>query len=351
MKILVIGPSDTKSRGGMASVIRDMRSSAILNENDEIHVFASYIDGCMPVRALYCAYAYIKFLFCYRKYDLFHIHSASNNSTFRKLMYLKTIKRAGKKAVVHIHAGQYLTRFHKLPPRKKEKVIRFIQCADMVLTLSKQWKSDFQQTFHGIRCHYLYNGVNEPAFHQSVSDVAKTCHIFLFLGNVQRDKGVYDLVEAVEIAAKENPEILLYIAGSGETESINMKIAEKGLEKNVQVVGWINGEEKLKYLKNVSTVVLPSYHEALPMSILEGMAAGKAIISTTVGAIPEVVTEENGILIQPGDVQALANAMIRCASNPELLQKISNANVRKAKEEFSMECMHRQLLKYYQEIV
>lgn len=55
-------------------------------------------------------------------------------------------------------------------------------------------------------------------------------------------------------------------------------------------------------LKKSATLVLPSYHEGLPMSVLEGMASGKAIISTTVGAIPEVIKEQNGILVQPGDV-------------------------------------------------
>ena len=62
-------------------------------------------------------------------------------------------------------------------------------------------------------------------------------------------------------------------------------------------------------------VVLPSYHEGLPMAILEGMAAGKAIISTTVGAIPEVVTGENGALVEPGDVIALAQALLQYGGN------------------------------------
>lgn len=63
-------------------------------------------------------------------------------------------------------------------------------------------------------------------------------------------------------------------------------------------------------LRKSSVLVLPSYNEGLPMAILEGMACGKAIISTTVGAIPEVVKKENGILVQPGDVTALANVTL-----------------------------------------
>ena len=77
------------------------------------------------------------------------------------------------------------------------------------------------------------------------------------------------------------------------------------------------------------------------------MAAGKAIISTTVGAIPEVVTEENGILIQAGDVQALADVMVRCSMDIPMIEKMSRANIEKIDQKFSMRRMHEILKSYY----
>ena len=61
------------------------------------------------------------------------------------------------------------------------------------------------------------------------------------------------------------------------------------------------------------------------MSVLEGMACGKAIISSTVGAIPEVVKPENGILIEAGDVNALADALVRCATELEMATSMGKA--------------------------
>lgn len=98
-------------------------------------------------------------------------------------------------------------------------------------------------------------------------------------------------------------------------------------------------------------MVLPSYHEGLPMAILEGMAAGKAIISTVVGAIPEVVGEENGILVKPGDVPALAEALLRCSRDTEGLRNMGERNREKAEQRFGIRRIHRQLAGYYRQVM
>ena len=76
MKILVIGPHETRARGGMSGVIQGIHKSELLNQAFEIDVFPSYIDGSLPVRVLYSVYRYLFFLLCWRGYDLFHIHVA-----------------------------------------------------------------------------------------------------------------------------------------------------------------------------------------------------------------------------------------------------------------------------------
>ena len=87
------------------------------------------------------------------------------------------------------------------------------------------------------------------------------------------------------------------------------------------------------------------------MSILEGMACGKIIISTDVGAIPEVVKEENGILISPGDVQSLAEAIIKCCTQKDYAESISKNNISKIEDSFSMISMHKKLASYYRYVM
>ena len=96
-RILVVGPSSTRSKGGMATVIEEIEKDKKLNEQFDIDVYESYIDGNKFVRLFYSIYAFIKFYFTKRNYDLYHIHAASRGSTFRKGHYVDVIKKWNKK--------------------------------------------------------------------------------------------------------------------------------------------------------------------------------------------------------------------------------------------------------------
>lgn len=146
----------------------------------------------------------------------------------------------------------------------------------------------------------------EPA----ITNVKDHPHTFVSLGRLGERKGTYDLIKAIERIEVQIPDIKCYLAGDGDIDRCKQIVEEKKLENNIIIVGWADFDKKLELLKKSSVLVLPSYNEGLPMAILEGMACGKAIISTTVGAIPEVVKEENGILIEPGDIKKLSEALI-----------------------------------------
>lgn len=351
MKILVIGPSDTKSRGGMAAVIRDIRNSRILRQSYDFDIFSSYIDGRIVVRILYSIFAYLKFLTLYKKYDVFHIHTASYGSTFRKRMYLKKIKKTGKKVIIHIHGAKYLEFYAHLNDRRKRQVTEFLKAADMVIALSDGWKEKFEQIFGLTNCVSLPNGIDTEAYEGAVCDMKLHSNEFALLGRLGERKGAFDLIEAAGIAVKQNQDIRIYMAGDGEVDRVRELVKQNHLEKNIEVIGWIDFEGKMELLKKCATLVLPSYHEGLPMSVLEGMASGKAIISTTVGAIPEVIKKENGILLEPGDISALAQALVKCSQNPAMLIRMSENNMRKAAESFSIVRMHKQLSMYYREVM
>lgn len=351
MKILVIGPSPTRSKGGMATVIEEIEKDKKLHEQFDISVYESYIDGNKFVRFFYSIFAFIKFYFTKRNYDLYHIHVASRGSTFRKGHYVDVIKKWNKKVILHVHGAQYLVFFDEISEKKQTRVIEILKKSDRVIALSQDWKDKFDQRFDLTNCCVLENGIDMERLAPAIQDPASHQNSFITLGRLGQRKGTYDLVEAIDIARKTVPNIKCYLAGDGDVEKVKELVKAKNLENNIEIVGWVNFDEKLKLLKSVSTVVLPSYNEGLPMSILEGMACGKAIISTTVGAIPEVVGAENGILVEAGDVQALSKALIECAQNLEKIKRMSESNVDKIKNQFSVGVMHDQLSKYYNSVL
>ncbi len=350
MKILIIGPSPTKSNGGMATVISSQLSDKELNNKYDISVHASFVDGNKIWRVVYSIFAYLFFLRKYKKYDLFHIHVASYRSTFRKMLYYKRIKKANKKVILHIHGGEYLLFYNKLDKEKKRGVENFLQKADMVITLSDDWKEKFEETFKLDNCCSLNNGIDTELFDKAYCDVSNCKNSFVVLSRYGENKGTYDLIDAVELIRKKFPNIKVYMAGDGEVEKAKSLVAEKDLENNIIINGWVNFEEKISLLKKSATLILSSHNEGLPMSILEGMAAGKAIISTTVGAIPEVVKEENGILVKAGDSKMLSEAMEKCMTDINMLKNMSDNNKTKIEEEYSIKKIHTKLMDYYKTV-
>lgn len=350
MRVLVVGPSPEKSKGGMATVIAEIRDDKALSDKYGIDIYDSFVDGSKVKRFAYSIYAFLRFYFTKRNYDVYHIHAASRGSTFRKGYYVRAAKRWGKKVILHIHGAQYMEFYNEIPEKKKAKMIRILKTADMVVALSQDWKQKFDQTFGLSNCVVLENGINTERLAPAITDPEKYQHSFVTLGRLGKRKGTYDLVAAVEIAAKTVPDLKVYLAGDGDVEQIRQLVQEKHLSRNIAVVGWADFDKKLDLLSHVSTVVLPSYNEGLPMSVLEGMACGKAIISTKVGAIPEVIQEENGILIDAGDVGALADALVTCATDLARIAGMGEQNYRKIQEQYSMTVMHSLLAGYYDSV-
>ncbi len=351
MRVLVVGPSPEKSKGGMATVISEIRDDQELATKYGIDVFDSFVDGGKAKRLLYSVYAFVKFFLTKRNYNVYHIHAASKGSTFRKGYYVRAAKKWGKKVILHIHGARYMEFYNELSDKKKAEMISILKTADMVIALSQDWKNKFDQTFGLTNCVVLENGINMERLAPAIASSATYQNAFVTLGRLGKRKGTYDLVDAIEIAVKSVPDMKMYLAGDGDVEQIRQLVQQKSLEKNVEVVGWANFDKKLDLLKHVSTVVLPSYNEGLPMSVLEGMACRKAIISTKVGAIPEVVKEENGILIDAGDVNSLAEALVRCSTDLKMITDMGEQNHAKIHNEFSMTVMHKLLAGYYDQVI
>jgi glycosyltransferase involved in cell wall biosynthesis len=111
----------------------------------------------------------------------------------------------------------------------------------------------------------------------------------------------------------------LRIGGSGELEKAKQAAISQGIADSVEFLGWVVGDAKLKLLEEADVYVLPSFHEGLPVSILEAMSYGVPVLSTRVGGIPELVREGlDGFLVEAGKVDDLADRMARLAADAAL---------------------------------
>jgi glycosyltransferase involved in cell wall biosynthesis len=156
----------------------------------------------------------------------------------------------------------------------------------------------------------------------------------LFMGILNRIKGVDILLKAIPNIIRSIPNIQFYIVGSGPYETELKNIVNKlYIENYVQFLGYISGNERYKYLKSADVVVIPSRYDHFPILLLEAMACGKSIIASNVGGIPEILDNyKTGILFESENVEELAEKIILLTQNKDLKEKLGLAAKIKSEE-------------------
>jgi glycosyltransferase involved in cell wall biosynthesis len=319
-KILTIGPDYQNHRGGVGAVI-DVYSRYY----EVFNFIASHKNGSSFFKSYIFVISLIKLfstLFSNRKIRVIHIHGASYGSFYRKFIIFvigKYIFR--KKIIYHIHGGGFQVFFENSNILSKRLMKNLLSNADVVICLSQSWIEYFGQNFKTKRLLILPNIIDYPV--KIKTDLKKDVITFLFFGLICKAKGIFDLIEVIA-RNKElyRGRIKLLIAGNEEVEHMKDLIYKHRIEDIVEFLGWISNNEKSSILNNSDVYILPSYNEGLPISILEAMSYGKAIISTKVGGIPEIVrNKENGLLINPGDLEQIKQSLNFFLENPEKIEE------------------------------
>jgi glycosyltransferase involved in cell wall biosynthesis len=160
----------------------------------------------------------------------------------------------------------------------------------------------------------------------------------LFLGWLDREKGVGELLDACHrLRAQRN--FTLDIAGEGNFSGAARALVERHrIADVVRFRGWLQGDALRAALAESDVLVLPSWAEGLPNAMVEAMAARLAIVVTSVGSIPDVVTDgRDALLVPPRDVLALERALSRVIDDRDLRQRLGEAALALAEVQFGVE--------------
>ena len=163
-------------------------------------------------------------------------------------------------------------------------------------------------------------------------------------------KGQRHLIDAAKIVVQQVPDARFVIAGEGELRpALERQIKDYHLEKHVLLAGF--RPDVLSVHKAFDIFVMSSVTEGLGTSLLDAMAAGKPIVATHTGGIPEVVAQgETGLLVPGRDHDALADAIVRLLNDPELRRGMGDAGRARARALFSAERMVQSTLNVYQRV-
>ncbi|WP_373531363.1 glycosyltransferase family 4 protein [Vampirovibrio sp.] len=319
---------------------------------EKVRYLASYTDG-NPLKKLLYYFGflgrYLITLLTVPSLRLVHIHTASYASFTRKSLVVALAKLFQKKVILHVHGAEFALFYQKCGLLRKKWLVFILGICDCLIALSDQWKRDLHKISPGSDIRVVYNPtILRDLSLESGLPHQKTSVQFLFMGRIGKRKGVYDIVESMRQVQSEHIQIHLY--GDGDVAQLQKLVNETGLERSVKVCGWIDGSVKDATFRNADVLLLPSYNEGLPISVLEAMAYGLPVLATHVGGIPEAVTEgKNGFLIAPGHCADLADRIERLASSVELRQKMGRAGYEMAAARFSLPVIIQQLESLYDE--
>lgn len=258
--------------------------------------------------------------------DLVHINIASNGSTYRKLIIAALARALDVPYVLHLHGADYRLFWTDDRPWLSARIRAMFEAAARIVVLGRVWRDFVAERAPAAadRIVIIPNACAPPSRpHVGGGDLA---HL-LFLGRIGDRKGVPQLGEAL-LRMKDVPGWRATIAGDGNVEGARAKAAEYGLTDRVDIPGWVGAERVAELIASADILVLPSFSENLPVSIIEAMASGVAVVATPVGAVEDIVIDgQTGLLVPPGDVDALAVALTRLVEDPTLRQRLGAAGL------------------------
>lgn len=260
---------------------------------------------------------------------ILHIHLAANTSTWRKMIIAQVGKLCGLDYLIHLHDPKYPEFYDRVPRWLRPFVRSLFLDAARVVALGSPAATMVEALF-GVpreRIEMVPNCVPGPscvAWKKDRNNGAPP-HI-LFLGQLQRRKGVHDLVEALARGEVVGLRWVATLAGGGPDQSgFEEQAARLGIRERISFPGWLARGPTTAFLETADILVLPSYAEEMALSLLEGMAYGLCVICTPVGAQAEVVEDGvSALVVSPGDVDGLAAALARSIADPALRRRLGH---------------------------
>lgn len=349
-RIVMIG-SSPEAMGGIASVV-DVYRKAGLFSRWPVTYLATHCDGTAFMKLTVFLNAVLRYLILLTRgrVALVHVHAASRTSFLRKSLLLFLAMVVRRPFVLHLHGGEFKQYYEQEIGVFWKRYVRFIlENAARVIVLSPSWKTWVSNVIETPNIVSIANPVFVNRYVAHPTD--KKSPTILFLGRLEQGKGIYDLIEVMTRLKTQIPGVRLMCGGVGDIEKIRKEVLDKGIEANVELLGWVTGSAKEKLLAEAAVYVLPSYSEGLPMGLLEAMASGLPVVATTVGGIPDLVSDRvEGLLIPPGDCDAFADAIDELLRNPELRKSMGAAGLKKVRAEYSAEHICNQIGALYQEL-
>jgi len=240
---------------------------------------------------------------------------------------------------------------------------RVLRNVDRSIAVSSALRSRAQELAGtSIPCDVAYMGCNTSLFRFDAEarlrvrrrlGLGERQRIILYLGRVVAAKGVLDLLKAFRFVTRETENAHLVYVGTGEERSLLDEAVSKGdLGHRVHFAGRVNDCDVPGWLSAADIFTLPSHVEGLPLAVLEAMSCARPVVATGVGGVPEAVTNnESGLLVDPGDIAGLGDALLQLLEAPAVAEEMGRVGRQIVENRFTWEQSASRLLEIYEDVL
>ncbi|MEE9361258.1 MAG: glycosyltransferase family 4 protein [Cellulophaga sp.] len=344
IKFLLIGPL-APPIGGARVLFRQILNELQKWENFEITVIRTWHPEKNKLSKIIFVFKTLPIIiFGIRRSELIAIFSSSKGTLlFSPIIHL--VSRFFKKSwILRQFGGGLDLVYKKLPKWRKEIFKRTILAADLCLFETKQLVCFFKNI----------SAVSNVKWHPNCRLITKNnvlpkrirCRRFIFLGKVKSTKGIKEII----IASKYIKEAIRIDIYGPLQEGITIQSFKN--KSKVQYCGQLPVNKVINTLMTYDALLLPTYYEGegYPGVILEAYSVGIPVISTNWRAIPEIVDETSGFLIEPRDSKSLALSMKKLIDNDYLYRQLCKGALRKQKN-YSIEYWTNKFMEYLMELI
>lgn len=247
-----------------------------------------------------------------------------------KGLYCLWGKWLGKRAVMSF-------RFHPGIPRRGRRFFRWYigkvcRSCDRIICQSQIAADELHRLFAVDldRVVVIHNWIDTTIFRQPPArfSAADQPLQIIFAGWLHPKKGVEFLMPAIRMLADQRNDFVLTVCGSGSHfEQVERQRRELGLEKHVNLLGWVKNEEVIQRFYQSDIFLLPSLAEGMPNALLQAMGCGLPVVTTNVSSIPAIIQDgRNGCLIEPGSARAICDGILRLIARRAEWPQIGQTN-------------------------
>lgn len=228
--------------------------------------------------------------------------------------------------VVTVHGGD-IDKMAKKSVRIQSLTKTILQEASHVITVGERLKRDVVTDFGVVETNVtvMSMGVDRSVFHPVPRASVRTelglpaqQSVIVFIGNLIREKGLLELIQAFERVQQAVPDASLHLIGSAKSTSFVTELKQFIKEENLHNIyfeGTKSQPELAKWLAAADVMALPSYQEGFGLVALEAMASGTGVVASDIGGLPYLLSHDAGILVPPREVEELSDGLLRALSD------------------------------------